>query len=96
MDDELAKELQELANTEDVELSDEVLDEIAGGFIYHDSGDPEAHRREAYYVIDDKGKIVMRVDDIGTAKHWADNIRTNQRMLAAEQFLSLRKLQDIV
>ena len=91
MNDELNKDLQELANTEGVELSDDVLDAIAGGYIYHDEGDAAAHRREAYYVLDDDGRVVMRLDSLSRAEHWAGNLRTNAQMLTADEFLRMRK-----
>lgn len=90
MDDEQKKELAELLATDGVELSDEVLDSIAGGYVFHDPGDPSAHRNEAYYVVDAAGEIVMRLDDFGAAKHWAGNLRTSQRLITAEEFAKLR------
>ena len=65
MTDELEKGLGNGFN----ELDDEVLDSIAGGFIYHDAGDPAAHRKETFYVLDDTGNIILRFEDVGTAKH---------------------------
>ena len=91
MDDEKKKVLQEMADAEIVELSDDVLDSIAGGYVYHDVGDSSAHRQEAYYVVDDSGEIVMRLDDVGVAKHWAGNLRTSQRLISADEFAQLRK-----
>ena len=91
MNDEQKKELQEMAFAEGVELSDEVLDSIAGGYVYHDAGDPAAHRKEAFYVLDDSGDIIMRLDDVGAAKHWASNLRTSKRVLTTEEFEQLRK-----
>ena len=90
MDDE-KKVFQEMADAEIVELSDDVLDSIAGGYVYHDAGDSAAHRQEAYYVVDDAGKIVMRLDDVGVAKHWAGNLRTSQRLISADEFEQLRR-----
>lgn len=91
MNDEQKKEFQELAAADGVELSDDVLDAIAGGYVYHDQGDATAHRSEAYYVLDDKGDIVMRLDDMGAAKHWASNLRTSSRLLSAEEFEKMRR-----
>ena len=65
MNDELNKDLQELANTEGVELSDDVLD--------------------------DDGRVVMRLDSLSRAEHWAGNLRTNAQMLTADEFLRMRK-----
>ena len=86
MSDELKNEMQD-----GVELSDDTLDEIAGGFLYHDKGDAAAHRKEAFYVIDDNGKIVMRLDNEASAKHWANNLRTSQTLISADEFEKLRK-----
>lgn len=91
MSDKRENEMMDTAIDEAVELSDEMLDDIAGGFVYHDRGDADAHRKEAYYVIDDGGNIVMRVDDVSKAKHWAENLRVNQRMITAKEFEQLRK-----
>lgn len=91
MNDELKKELQELAKAGLVELSDDQLDDVAGGYVYHDAGDPAAHRNEAYYVLDDSGEIIMRLDDVGVAKHWASNLRTSQRLITTEEFEQLRR-----
>lgn len=91
MNDELKRDLQDLADAEGVELSDEELDGIAGGFIYHDEGDVAAHRREAYYVLDDDGRVVMRLDNLAKAEHWAGNLRTNAQLLSAEEFEQMRK-----
>lgn len=73
------------------ELSDDLLDSIAGGYVYHDEGDPAAHRKEAFYVLDNKGDIVMRLDDMTKAKHWAGNLRTSQKVINAQEFEQLRK-----
>lgn len=91
MNDELKKELQELAEVGVVELSDDFLDSIAGGYVYHDTGDPASHRQEAFYVLDDSGDIIMRLDDIGVAKHWASNLRTSQKLISTEEFEQLRR-----
>lgn len=95
MNKELMKDLMDAAAANGMELSDEVLDSIAGGYIYHDEGDPAAHRKEGFYVVDNKGKIVMRVGDANTANHWADNLRTGQDLLSKEQFEKLRKANSL-
>lgn len=91
MDDEQKRELRELAASEGVELSDEDLDCIAGGYIYHDEGDPTAHRREAFYVVDDAGRVVMRFDNLAKAEHWAGNLRTSTKLLTPEEFEKMRR-----
>ncbi len=91
MNDEMKRDLQELADTEGIELSDEALDAIAGGYIYHDEGDAAAHRREAYYVLDDSGRVVMRLDSLAKAEHWAGNLRTSAQMLTADEFERMRR-----
>ena len=91
MGDELKKELQEMAAVDGVELSDDALDAIVGGYIYHDEGDVSAHRREAYYVVDDKGQVVMRLDDLKAAEHWAGNLRTSTKFLTADEFKKMRQ-----
>ena len=91
MNDEQKKELKEMAFADGVELSDDELDRIVGGYVYHDAGDPAAHRKEAFYVLDDSGDIIMRLDDMGAAKHWANNLRTSTKVLTAEEFAQLRK-----
>lgn len=95
MNDDLKKELEELAATECAELSDDVLDSIAGGYVYHDAGDPATHRKEAYYVLDDSGDVIMRLDDLGTAKHWAGNLRTSQKLISTEEFEQLRRTHKL-
>ena len=90
MNDEQKKELVSTDDLDGVELSDEALDQISGGFVYHDVGDPKAHRREAFYVLDNAGKVVLRFDDMAKAKHWADNLRTDQRVINADEFNKLR------
>ena len=92
MNDEQKKEFFDLASSEGVELSDEVLDSITGGYVYHDVGDAESHRKEAYYVLDDSGKIIMKLNDMGAAKHWADNLRTSPRFINTDEFEQLRRL----
>jgi hypothetical protein len=90
MTDELKNELQGM-DDEITELNDEALDTIAGGLIYHDPGDSSAHRKEAYYVLNDNGDILMRLDDMGKAKHWAKNLRESQRVITTEEFKRLRR-----
>lgn len=82
-------ELTELADG--IELSDEMLEGITGGYVYHDPGDAAAHRREAFYVVDDDGEILMRTDDMAKAKHWAGNLRESTQVLSANDFNRLRK-----
>lgn len=89
--DEKSKELQEMAAEMGVELSDEQLEGIAGGYIYHDEGSAAAHRREAFYVVDDAGKVVMRLDSRAKAEHWAGNLRTNTTLLSSEEFEKIRR-----
>ena len=91
MNDELKKELQDMAGAEGIELSDEDLEGIAGGYIYHDEGDASAHRREAFYVLDDDGRVVMRLDNAESAKHWAGNLRTSAKLISADEFERLRR-----
>ena len=91
MNDEQKKEFLELAATEGVELSDEDLDSITGGYVYHDAGDAASHRKEAYYVLDDSGKVIMRLNDMGAAKHWANNLRTSPRLISTDEFEQLRR-----
>ena len=57
MDEDLKRKALEMAAAEGIELSDEMLDAIAGGYIYHDEGDPAAHRKEAFYVLDGNGTV---------------------------------------
>lgn len=90
MNDELKKGLDEAA-TAGVELSDEDLEGVAGGVIYHDPGNAAAHRREAYYVLDDAGQVVMRFDNQAKAEHWAANLRTSPTLISAEEFERLRR-----
>lgn len=89
--DDKQKKLQEMAAEEGVELTDDQLDGIAGGFIYHDEGDVKAHRRESFYVVDDAGQVVMRLDSMDKAEHWANNLRTNTKLLSAEEFEKMRR-----
>ena len=91
MGDDKTKALQVLAAAEGVELSDDELDGVAGGYIYHDEGDAAAHRREAFYVVDDAGNVVMRLDSQAKAEHWAGNLRTNTTLLTAQEFELMRK-----
>ena len=91
MKGEKASELGKLDADNVNELDDEALDDIAGGYVYHDAGDPSAHRREAFYVVDDSGDIVMRLDDLGAAKHWAGNLRTSQKVITADEYERIRK-----
>ena len=91
MDDKQIRETTDASNVEVTELNDEILEGVAGGFVYHDRGDAAAHRQEAYYVLDDGGDIIMKLDDVSKAKHWAGNLRTNQRLITAEEFDKLRK-----
>ena len=91
MNDQERKEMLDLAADNGVELSDEDLENIAGGFVYHDAGDAASHRKEAYYVVDDKGEIIMRLNSLAKAEHWASNLRTSQRLLSADEFEKLRK-----
>ena len=89
--DELKKDLEEMAVVDGIELSDEVLDAIVGGYIYHDEGDLSAHRKEAYYVLDDKGQVVMRLDSLSSAEHWAGNLRTSAKLINADEFEKMRR-----
>ena len=91
MNDERKKELLDMAAADGVELSDEALDNIAGGLIYHDEGDALAHRKEAYYLLDDNGEIIMKVSDAGMAKHWAGNLRISDRLIGTDEFNALRQ-----
>ena len=95
MNDEQKREMLNAAAADGIELSDVVLDNIAGGFVYHDKGDPVAHRREAFYVLDKNGDIIMKLDDVAKAKHWADNLRMSQRMLSADEFEKLRRSHSL-
>lgn len=90
-DDKKLRELQEMADAEGIELTDEQLESVAGGFIYHDEGDATARRREAYYVVDDDENVVMRLDTLAKAEHWAKNLRTNTKLLTAEEFERIRR-----
>lgn len=90
-DDKKMRELQDMADAEGVELTDDQLDSVAGGFIYHDEGDAAARRREAYYVVDDHDNVVMRLDTLAKAEHWAANLRTNSKLLTAEEFERIRR-----
>ena len=76
---------------EGFELNDDMLDAIAGGYIYHDEGDAAAHRSESYYVLDSTGRIVMRLDSMPKAEHWAENLRTSTRVLNADEFEKIRR-----
>ena len=91
MSDDQKKNLQEMAADEGFELSDDELDGVAGGYIYHDEGDAAAHRREGFYVVDDAGHVVMRLDSMAKAEHWAANLRTNTQLLTAEEFEQMRR-----
>ena len=106
--DDLSPELREKAQacqtTEDAltlakeagyELADDELEGIAGGYIYHDEGDVAAHRREGYYVVDDAGRVVMRLDSLAKAEHWAGNLRTNTQLLTAEEFEQMRRKRPL-
>ena len=77
------------------ELSDELLDSVAGGYVYHDQGDASAHRKEAFYVLDDTGNIIMKLNDVGAAKHWAGNLRTSKKVLTTEEFERLRRTHGL-
>lgn len=90
MSDDLQRGPQDLDADEGIELSDDELDGVAGGYIYHDEGDAAAHRREAYYVVDDAGHVV-RFDSLAKAEHWAGNLRTTTKLITAEEFEQLRK-----
>lgn len=91
MNDDLMRDAMDLAAAEGIELTDEMLDAIAGGYIYHDEGDPAAHRKEAFYVLDNSGTVIMRLDNAASAKHWAGNLRTTADFLTPEQFEKLRR-----
>ncbi|MBE6479382.1 MAG: hypothetical protein E7Z98_02565 [Olsenella sp.] len=91
MNEEQKRETMEMAEAEGIELTDEMLDAIAGGYIYHDTGDPATHRKEAYYVLDDKGTVVMRLDNLARAEHWAGNLRTSADLLTPEEFERMRR-----
>ena len=91
MSDNLDKGIPDMTDAEFGELSDEMLDSVAGGYIYHDAGDSAQHRKEYFYVVDDKGKIVMRLDNLKSAQHWADNLRTSQRIIDAKELEQLRQ-----
>ena len=89
MTDEQKKDFQDMDGI--FEVGDEDLENIAGGLVYHDKGDPTAHRREAYYVLNNDGDIIMRLDDLGKAKHWAKNLREDQRLINTDEFERLRR-----
>ena len=91
MSDTRGNNLPDQEGMEMAELNDDALDAVAGGYIYHDAGDEAAHRKEQFYVIDDKGTVVMRLDSFSAAKHWAGNLRTSQRIIDAKEFDQLRK-----
>ena len=88
---EIENKKPDMSNFEGAELTDEALEGVAGGYVYHDKGDAATHRKESFYVIDDSGDIVMRLDNLNSAKHWAGNLRTSQRIIDAEEFEQLRK-----
>ncbi len=90
MNDEQKKGLDEAA-LDGIELNDEDLEGVTGGYIYHDMGDASAHRREAYYVLDDNERVVMRFDSMAKAEHWAHNLRTSTTLLSAEEFERMRR-----
>ena len=91
MDEEQKKALEEMMANEGVELSDEALEGATGGAIYHDQGDIAAHRKEAYYVVDDEGVVVMRLDSSEDADHWAKNLHTSTTLLTADEFAKMRR-----
>lgn len=91
MNDEQKKETTEVDVSNTVELTDEELDDISGGLVYHDLGDPKTHRKETFYVLSDSGDIIMRFDNEAKAKHWAGNLRTDQRLISADEFNQLRR-----
>lgn len=91
MNDEKRNELTEMDAFEGAELSDDMLDSIAGGLIYHDPGDASANRKEAFYVLNDDGDIIMKVGDIGKAKHWATNLHESTRVISTAEFEKLRR-----
>jgi hypothetical protein len=95
MNDDLMRDAMDLAAAEGIELTDEMLDAIAGGYIYHDEGDPAAHRKEAFYVLDNSGTVVMRLDNAASAKHWAGNLRTSKKILNADEFETLRRTHKL-
>ena len=64
MDDKLKKDMLAEAAADGFELDDETLDSIAGGYVFHDKGDAAAHRKEAFYVLDAKGDVILRLDDM--------------------------------
>lgn len=73
------------------EISDEVLDAVAGGYLYHDPGDATTHRKERFYILDSTGNIIMKTSDEERAKHWLNNLQLNQMELTATEFDRLRK-----
>lgn len=87
MTDELKN--AESFDDESFELSDEALEAVAGGLIYHDAGD--AHRKEAFYVLGESGKVIMRRDTLESAQHWAGNLHESTKILTADEFEALRK-----
>ncbi len=84
------QEKEPLEMKEIAEVSDEALDDVSGGYIYHDPGDARAHRKGRHYVLNDQGDIIMKVGDLKTAQHWAGNLKESSDELTAEQFNHLR------
>ena len=91
MSDEQNRNMQDPEFDDGIELTDEELDRITGGYIYHDEGDPLTHRKESVYILDSSGKVVMRLEDVAKAQHWASNLRVSLTPLTAEEFIKVRQ-----
>lgn len=91
MSEDLRDEMEEMAVTDINDLSDEELEAISGGFIYHDPGNAAAHRKEAFYVLNDEGDILMKLGSADAAHHWAGNLRESTRFLTTSEFEKLRR-----
>lgn len=72
-----------------IELSDEMLDNITGGYIYHVEGTGGAADR--YYLLTDSGKTIATFKSAEKAAEWAGKTKLTPQTLSAEEFKRLRE-----
>lgn len=76
-------ELTQLAGKEGVELPDELLDAIAGGYIYHWG----IHNSLGWYVIDDYSGLPIHTTQYrGVAEQWASSSDNSLNEISKEEW----------
>ena len=84
-----ADELIKLAAAEGIELPDEVLDAVAGGYVYYHSGNLIS---EMWEVIEDgTGKVLHRNSNKGSAQYMAKQYGQSTDEISRDQLGSIRK-----